>query len=144
MFEFLKERLKKQNDLLINFSQEFTNFLNYYKEIKIVNKVLNESFKSDYICYIDISTKSGMIKTLPVSKYFYILKKYKNIYNYDINEYKDNFINFYNTYKILINIDKDFQYTKIGKVLNKIIISNQYDIETFVLKYKKYQKQFII
>jgi hypothetical protein len=135
MFKFINEIINKEKETIkINISKNLLVFL----QDKIDMSKINEC---DF-CYADITNQKGLIKILPTSKYYQILKKYKkdnNLSDDIIDELKKSFCSFKDeSYNDILN--KNFQYMKIGRFIN-IIFNNlkPNEIELLVNSYKEYQ-----
>lgn len=143
MFDFLleildKNKIKKEVSVLY-ISKDFYNFL------KDNNIFIKNEFNSD-ICYIEISDKKGYIKFLPTSKYFKILKKYKERNRLDndwYNKMKNNFSKFYEICDDEYIFNKNINNMRFGKWIRRYFQLEPQEVEKLVNKYKNYQNLYI-
>lgn len=137
--ELLKQ--KNNNKLKLYFSNDFNLFLKRYNTKP--NLLLSKTFEKYDICYVNTSNILGFVQILPSSKYLQILKNYKkeNKMNDEwIDNIKNNFTDFYTNYNQKEIIDKNIQTMKSGRFINNTLHIPPYDVESFVIKYKHYQK----
>lgn len=140
---FFKINQKPKNIKLskLCLSGRFSECINNLNTV-ISNELLDLSEDKE-ICYVDISDKTGFVKILPTSKYFLVLEKYMKWKKLDeswLESMKYDFKSF--DYDEDFNkIEPNFQHMRVGRFINKVFGDSvlEYDVETFVLRYKMYQ-----
>jgi len=144
MFEFLNDILKKKerNKLKLHYSDDMIKFMSD-NDILATKMLMNYEGKSN-ICFVDVSSKYGYVRIMPSSKYIYILDRYKIYEDMDdewFDNMKDNFPKFYKYNNRKELIEQSIQEMRSGRFVRSVLNLKPYDVETFVIRYKQFQKK---